>query len=272
MGKMILGIVKTLLVLFVGACLLLYLLQGRMIFFPQPTSPATLSRYAAHEINLRHGDVTLTGWFFKDRVDANHPLIIYYGGNAEDVSLNFADLNHFSAKSFLFMNYRGYGQSQGHPSERSFFDDALFIFDQIIDSEGIDPSHVVLMGRSLGTGVAVHVAAKRRVGGVILVTPFDSLVSVAKAHYPIFPVKWLLRHRFDSAELAPDINAPALFLTASDDVIVPPRFAENLRRVWGGPTTAIRVEGTGHNTIETSPSYWDAVNVFLSSFARLSGI
>jgi len=266
---MLLGIVQVLLVLFVGANLLLYLFQGKMIFFPQPTAAVNLSRYADSEIRLQHGDVTLTGWFFEDRIDADHPLIVYYGGNAEDVSLNFADLGHFAAQSFLFMNYRGYGQSQGRPSEHALCDDALFVFDQVIASKGIDPSHVVLMGRSLGSGVAVHVAANRRVGGVVLVTPFDSLVNVAKAHYPIFPVRWLIRHRFDSAALAPGIAASALFLTASHDRIVPPRFADNLQGVWGGPTTAVRIQGTDHNTIETSPDYWEAVNAFLSADSRL---
>jgi len=266
---MFFGIVKVLLLLFVGFSLLLYLFQGKMIFYPQPTAPANLARYAASEIRLQHGDVTLTGWFFKDRIDADHPLIVYYGGNAEDVSLNFANLDRFAARSFLFMNYRGYGQSQGRPSEQALLDDALFIYDQVLASAGIDPSHVVLMGRSLGSGVAVHVAAKRRVGRVILVTPFDSLVNVARAHYPIFPVRWLLRHRFDSAALAPSIAAPALFLTASHDRIVPPRFAENLRALWGGPTTAVCVEGTDHNTIETAPVYWKAIHAFLSADPQL---
>jgi hypothetical protein len=265
MLKMLIGIMKVLLLLFVGFSLLLYLFQGKMIFYPQPTASANLVRYADREIRLQHGDVTLTGWFFNNRIDADHPLVVYYGGNAEDVSLNFCDLDRFPAWSFLFMNYRGYGQSQGRPSERALFDDALFIFDRLIVSEGIDSSHVVLMGRSLGSGVAVHVAAKRRVGRVILVTPFDSLVNVARAHYPIFPVRWLLRHRFDSAALAPGITAPALFLSASHDRIVPPRFADNLLRVWGGPTTAFRIEGTDHNTIETSPVYWKAIHAFLSA-------
>lgn len=269
MGKTMVGILQVLVVLFVAFCLLLYLFQGKMIFFPQPTALANLSRYADREIRLQHGDVTLTGWFFEDRIDADHPLIVYYGGNAEDVSLNFADLDRFAAQSFLFMNYRGYGQSQGRPSEKAFFDDALFIYDQVLASEGIDPSHVVLMGRSLGSGVAVHVAAKRRVGRVILVTPFDSLVNVARSHYPIFPVRWLLRHRFDSAALAPGIAVPALFLTAANDEIVPPRFADNLQGVWGGKATAVRIEGTDHNTIETSPDYWEAVNAFLSTDSRL---
>lgn len=266
MIKMILETVKILVVFFAGASLLLYLFQGRMIFFPQPTAPENLSRYAGNEIRLHHGGATLTGWFFKNEIGPGSPLVVYYGGNAEDVTLNFADLGRFRNRSFLFMNYRGYGGSDGKPSEAALLADALFVFDHMLAAEGIDPAHVVLMGRSLGSGVAVHVAAKRKVGGIILVTPFDSLVNVARAHYPIFPVGLLLKHRFDSAALAPGITTPALFLTASDDQVVPVRFAKKLESVWGGPTTAVRVEGTDHNSIETSPVYWDAVNAYLSSY------
>ena len=266
---MLLGIVQFVLVLFAGTCLLLYLLQGKMIFYPQPTAPGIQARYAEHEIRLQHGDTTLTGWFFKGRIDADQPLIVYYGGNAEDVSLNFSDMDRFPVQSFVFMNYRGYGQSQGRPSEKALLADAVFILDHLIETEAIAPAHVVLMGRSLGSGVAVHVAAQRAVGGLILVTPFDSLVNVARAHYPIFPVGWLLRHRFDSASLAPDIAAPALFLTASHDQIVSPRLAANLQRVWGGPVTAVRVDGTDHNSIQASSTYWEAIHAFLSTGSGL---
>ena len=237
-----------------------------MIFFPQPTMPENQSRYAENEIRLHHDGVTLTGWFFKNEIGPGNPLVVYYGGNAEDVSLNFADLGRFNIRSFLFMNYRGYGGSDGKPSETALLTDALFVIDHMLATEGIDPAHVVLMGRSLGSGVAVHVAAKRKVGGVILVTPFDSLVNVARAHYPIFPVGLMLKHRFDSAALAPDIATPALFLIASHDQVVPVRFARNLERVWGGPVTAVTVDGTDHNTIETFPIYWEAVNAYLSSY------
>ena len=266
MIKMIVDILKLLLVFFIGTTLLLYLFQGRMIFFPQPTAPDNQSRYAEHAIRLRHGDVALAGWFFKHEIGPGNPLIVYYGGNAEDVSLNFADLERFNTRSFLFMNYRGYGGSDGKPSERALLSDALVVIDHVLEAEAIDPAHVVLMGRSLGSGVAVHVAAKRKVGGVILVTPFDTLVNVARAHYPIFPVGMLLRHRFDSAALAPAIDIPALFLTASNDQVVPVRLAKKLESVWGGPTTVVAVDGTDHNTIETAPVYWEAVNAFLSSF------
>ena len=265
---MIFAIIKIGLILFAVATGLLYLLQDKMIFFPQPTAADNRARYAEHQIRIQNGEVTLTGWFFKDRIGAASPLLVYYGGNAEDVSLNFADLGRFNTGSFLFMNYRGYGGSGGKPSEEALLSDALFVLDHMLAAEKIDPGHVVLMGRSLGSGVAVHVAAQRMVGGVILVTPFDSLVNVARAHYPIFPVRWLLRHRFDSARLAPHITAPALFLTATDDAVVPVRFAHSLETQWGGPATSVAVAGVGHNDIESSPVYWSAINRTLSDFQQ----
>jgi pimeloyl-ACP methyl ester carboxylesterase len=81
------------------------------------------------------------------------------------MSRSIFDLGRFNARSFLFMNYRGYGGSDGKPSEQALLSDALFVIDHVLAAEGIDPAHVVLMGRSLGSGVAVHVAAKRKVGG-----------------------------------------------------------------------------------------------------------
>jgi pimeloyl-ACP methyl ester carboxylesterase len=260
---MMLTLLKFGLILFVVATGLLYLLQDKMIFFPQPTAAGNRARYAEHELRIQNGAITLSGWFFKDRIGPSSPLIVYYGGNAEDVSLNFADLERFDTRSFLFMNYRGFGDSDGKPSQEALQSDALLVFDHMLAAGKIDPGHVVLMGRSLGTGVAVYVAAQRKVGGVILVTPFDSLVNVARAHYPIFPVRWLLRHPFDSAQLAPRIATPALFMTAADDAVVPVRFAHSLEKQWGGPVTSVSVAGAGHNDIESLPIYWKAVNQFL---------
>ena len=250
---------------FITITLLLYLFQDRMIFYPQPTLPANQMRYQAQAIRIDHGQVSLTGWLFKETIGPARPLIVYYGGNAEDVSLNFADLGRFAAGAFLFMNYRGYGDSQGRPSEGALVEDARFVLSEFTHRESIDPAHVVLMGRSLGSGVAVQVAARQAVAGVILVTPFDSLVNVARAHYPIFPVGLLLKHRFDSAALAPKLRVPALLLVAADDRVVPPRFAAALERAWGGPVRSVIIPGADHNSIETSPEYWKAINAFLRS-------
>jgi uncharacterized protein len=191
--KFMLELLKILIFGFICVGVLAAVFQGKMIFAPQPTAPEIKARFNHNEYHFENSGIRLSGWFFKDRIGPNTPLIVYYGGNAEDIFINFHELGKFNTGAFLFMNHRGYGDSGGSPSEKALFADALAVFDHVLETEGIDPQNVVLMGRSLGSGVAVHVASHRRVAGVILVTPFDSLTHVARIHYPFLPVKWLLR-------------------------------------------------------------------------------
>lgn len=256
-------ILKIIILLFLAVSFLLYLFQGRMIFYPQKVPRQTLNRYKAFEMILDHDGVALHGWFVKGRISKDQPLVVYYGGNAEEISWNMEEMKRYGIDSFLLINYRGYGNSQGSPSEKDLVADALFIMEHIIGRFQVNPEHIVLMGRSLGTGVAVQVAAKQKVGGVILVTPFDSLVNVAKTHYPLFPVNLLLRHRFDSVSLAPKIDIPALFIMGSNDLIIPNRFSEYLAEKWKGAKTLMLIKGAGHNDIEAHNAYQEAIIEFL---------
>ncbi|MGD9097034.1 MAG: alpha/beta hydrolase [Desulfobacterales bacterium] len=243
---------------------LLYFFQDALIFFPQPTPLERRTRFESHAYRVTHAGVDLHGWFVRGTVTAEKPLLIYYGGNAEEISVNLADLDQFGAGAYLFMNYRGYGDSGGKPSQAALCGDAVHILDQVARHEKIPPEYMVLMGRSLGSGVAVHVAAQRRVRGVILVTPFDSLTNVARHHYPIFPVRLLLKHPFDSRALAPAIHTPALVLIGSRDAVIPNESSFNLVRAWGGPVETVVIEGAGHNDVHLDRRYWSAIQQFLS--------
>ena len=244
---------------------LLYVFQDTLIFFPQPVPPQNREPFAEYALTLIHEEKQLQGWYIPGKVSENCPLVVYYGGNAEEVSGNLWDLARLEAGAYLFMNYRGYGDSDGKPSQKNLCRDALYILDTLAAREHIPLDHIVLMGRSLGSGVAVHVAAQRRVRGVILVTPFDSLLNVARRHYPILPVRFLLKHPFDSAVLAPDINIPALVLIGQQDTIIPEQHAIRLAQLWGGPVDTLTIDGVGHNDIQLKPRYWKALNSFLST-------
>ncbi len=187
----------------------LYFFQDALIFFPQPTPPNSRGQFESHAYSVVNAGTHLKGWFVRGAISAERPLLVYYGGNAEEVSANLGDVARYKAGAYLFMNYRGYGDSDGKPSQDALCRDALHILDHVAHQEKIPLAHMVLMGRSLGSGVAVHVAARRRVRGVILVTPFDSLLNVARHHYPFLPVGLLLKHPFDSFSLAPAIQKPA---------------------------------------------------------------
>ena len=133
----------------------LYFFQDSLIFFPQPTPPESREKFARHAYAVNRGDVDLHGWFIRGKVTADKPLVIYYGGNAEEVSVNLWDFERLTAGAGLFINYRGYGGSGGRPSQASLCQDALFFLDHVAASENIPLAHIVLIGRSLGSGVAV---------------------------------------------------------------------------------------------------------------------
>lgn len=245
--------------------LLLYVFQDALIFFPPPVPPPNRAALAEYAVSFDHDGHQLQGWYVPGTIRGERPLLVYYGGNAEEVSGSLLDRPRLKAGAFLFMNYRGYGDSGGKPSQKALCRDALSILDTMTARENIPWAHVVLMGRSLGSGVAVYVASRRSVGGVILVTPFDSLVRVARHHYPFLPVGLLLKHPFDSAVLAPDIKAPALVITAGQDEIIPAPRSARLARLWGGPVQTVVVDGHGHNDLQLDDAYWDAINRFLHS-------
>lgn len=264
MGGLLIGAA----IVVLGGFSLLYCFQGAMIFFPQPLSETGRNAFAPHEIRIPRGDVELHGWFVRREITDANPLIVYYGGNAEEVSGNLWSIERFENHALLFMNYRGYGDSQGRPSEPQLFEDALHILDTVMAENGIDPSHVVLMGRSLGSGVAVHVASRRPVRGIILITPFDSLVAVARRHYPLLPVGLLLRHRFDSVSAAPMIQTPVLNLVAERDEIIPRSSSIRLADQWGGPVRTVIIEDATHNDIESYDAYWAEIRAFLKEVSR----
>jgi len=248
----------------------LYFLQDRLLFFPQPLSEARRAQIvqrfpAVREVFIKGADQTrLQAWHVPGAPGA--PLIVYFGGNAEDVSGMIGDaVSRASGTGWLLVSYRGYGGSEGSPSEAAISADALLWHDYAVAK--LKPGKLVVFGRSLGTGAAVFVASQRKIDAVILVTPYDSMVAVAKHHYPLVPVGWLLKHRFDSAERAPGIAAPLLCIAAGQDQVIPVAHARRLFDAWGGPKRWIEIENAGHNSTDGAPVFWQSITAFLEKSA-----
>lgn len=255
----------------IGLPLAAYLAQDWLIFYRQPLPEARRAEVArrfpaVEQITLATPDgERLHAW----RVRAAGPLVLYFGGNAEEVSWMLEAVGdpvrgETPGVGWLLVDYRGYGASSGSPSEKALVADALQLYDHVSKLPGVDPRRIFAFGRSLGSGVAVALAAERRLGGVVLVAPFDSLAAVAKRHYPYLPVDWLLRHRFDSIARAPGIEAPLLCLVAARDRIIPAVHAERLFAAWGGPKRHIVLGGADHNSTDGAPGFWPSIRAFLA--------
>lgn len=260
----------------VAFAFLAYFMQDRLLFLSQPLAADELGAIAARNPSaqevrlLADNGVTLHGWFLKaaKQATARAPLLIYFGGNAEEVSWLLGEAPRFAGWSLLLMNYRGYGGSGGRPGETALYGDALRAYDYALAREDVDAARIILMGRSLGTAIAVHVAARRSVRAVLLVSPFDSMTELARHHYRFLPVSWLLRHRFESLADASQIDAPLLALVAERDSVVPVPRSQRLYEAWRGPRTWRQIKGADHNDISDRPEYWKAIGEFLAA-ARL---
>ncbi|MBI2768765.1 MAG: alpha/beta fold hydrolase [Burkholderiales bacterium] len=233
------------LVFYLGLCALLFFFQRSLIYFPQPRS-ATAAATIALPIDRNQVLVTV-------RPHAGPDAVVYFGGNAEDVSSSLATLAAaFPSHALYLLHYRGYGGSAGTPSEAALYADALALFDKVRAEHG----NVVAVGRSLGSGLAVRLASVKPVARLVLITPYDSIQELAAQQFPYFPVRWLLQDKFESWRYAPLVNAPTLLIAAEHDEVIPGASTRALQgRFRPGIAALTVVPGAGHNTISADASY-----------------
>jgi len=251
---------------YVAIAALVWLAQERLIFMPVGVAapPRAPAGWRLEKVAITATDgVRLAGVLLLPPA-ARPPLVIYYGGNAEETTASASQAHAtYGERALLLMNYRGYGESGGKPGEKALIADALEIFDWAAARPDIDRARIGLHGRSLGTAIAVPVAAARAAKCVVLTSPFASALDVAAEIYPWLPVSWMLRHPFDSGRLAPRIASPALILAGDADTIIPKRHSDRLAAAWGGPVERESFAGFGHNDLDLNPRYAQAIRAFL---------
>jgi pimeloyl-ACP methyl ester carboxylesterase len=232
--------------IYIALCLALFVAQRSFIYYPQPKS-------------ISDNDPTLTLNMDGERIlvatrrGVGPDAIIYFGGNAEAVSYSLPALaDAFPDRSIYAMNYRGYGGSTGKPSESALIADALSLFDRV----HVDHPHIIVLGRSLGSGVAIHIASERPVERLVLITPYDSLLTVAAGQFHFFPLRWLMLDKFESWRYAPKVAAPTHLIAAQNDEIIPAASTEALyKHLPQSLATLTVIPDVGHNTISESQEY-----------------
>lgn len=244
-------------IVYLAVCVYVYLNQRAFIYFPQRGVLYTGEK----PIEIRSGEITLRGWVLNEGCDE---AVIYFGGNAERPEAGIPDFKRiFSSQTVYLINYRGYGESGGSPSEEGFYADALAIYDHISQN----CTKVSVIGRSLGTGVATYLAVERDVDRLVLVEPFDSMVSIARAAYPFFPAGLMLKDRYDSAGRAGSITSRTLFIIAGKDEIIPRWSTEKLISEFDREILEVVViEEATHNDIGSFPQYYRVLGEFVTSF------
>jgi uncharacterized protein len=252
--RLSLVLVAVALVGYAAVCGALYAGQRALLYYPTPESQSTHAR--AVRIPTRGAELKV--WHVES---SGERALLYFGGNSEDVGWNVdAFAAAFPNTDVYLVNYRGYGGSTGSPSEPALLADAEAVFDHV---RGRHP-RVAVIGRSLGSGVAVHLAGVRDVSKLALVTPYDSIARVAQRHFPIAPVAWLLRDTFDSFGKAAKVRAPVLVLLAEHDRVIPRARTERLVTAFRPGQAEVRtIAGTDHDSIASSPDYRSALAAFL---------
>jgi pimeloyl-ACP methyl ester carboxylesterase len=254
-GKTVALLLGTVAALYLLLCAWVYATQRGRIYFPTPE----VDHPGAEALWLESQGERIKVW----AVSRPGPrALIYFGGNADDAA---AHIDLFAAAlpehSLYLVNYRGYGGSSGRPSESGLAADARAVYDHVRKAH----PHIAVVGRSLGSGVAVCLAGERPVERLVLVTPFDSLVNLAKTYFGWLPVGLLLQDRYDSARRASDVRLPVLVVIAGEDEIIPRARSLALAASFRPKQVqVVIVPGVGHNTLDASPRYLGAVRAFLA--------
>jgi pimeloyl-ACP methyl ester carboxylesterase len=234
---------------YVGLCGVMFFMQRSMIYMPTPTT-------AAHDAALVL-DVPGARLRISSRPLAGPKAVLYFGGNAEDVAFTVPELaDAFPDRAIYALHYRGYSGSGGSPSEAALRSDAKAVFQMVHDSH----ADVVVIGRSLGTSLAIQLAAEEPVSRLVLITPFRSILEIAKRVVPLLPVRLLLRDPYESWRYAPRVTCPTTIIAASHDEVVP---AVDTRRLFEefnpGVATFVMIDKSNHNSVSGEPLFWEAL-------------
>lgn len=229
-----------------------YFAQRRLIYFPDT------ALYWPHEAGLNNvWAVTTKGGDGSEFITwhspaaPGRPTLLYFHGNGGGL-INRAERIRMFAKAGFgvhMMSYRGYSGGKGSPSEAANIHDALSAYGQLVRDVNVKPSDIVVYGESIGTGVAVQIAAEREVGAVVLEAPYTSLADIGKAVYPFLPVELLLRDRYDSKAHIAKIRAPLLIMHGTHDNVIPPNFGRALFDAAPNPKTLTLIANAGHSDI-----------------------
>ena len=244
---------KIVIIIYIVSCIGIYFVQRSLIYHPSSFANKIgkiITIKNDQNINILAANTN------KSKV------IIYFGGNAENVNYSISDyINNFSEYAIYMMNYRGFNGSGGSPNEKNLIADANKLFDLIEKNY----TEIIVIGRSLGSGIAIQLAAQKQIDKLVLITPFRSLLDIAKRQYWFFPVNILLKDKYLSYQFAPKIKAKTLILIAGEDEIIPPENSIKLVNYFSNSLPEYKIfKGENHNSLSNNIQFYPTMQNFIN--------
>ncbi len=245
------GILGILLAVYAGLCLMLFLMQSRILYQPHREYA-----YTPKDVGLDYEAVTLqttdgqsiTGWYIPAAAGNGQWTVLFCHGNAGNIShrLDTLELFYELGLNCLIVDYRGYGQSSGRPTEKGTLLDIKTGWNWLVDQKKQSPARIILFGRSLGGSVAAIVAQEVAPAGVVLESSFTSFVDVGQNYYPFLPVRWFARFDYNTLDAVKHLQCPVFVVHSPDDEIIPYEFGKQLFEAANEPKLFRELKG-GHN-------------------------
>lgn len=250
-------------ILYSGIIAYMAAFQRRMLYLPEKQVGAPeqygLSGFKEGFIKTSDG-LSLQIWYRP--AQRNMPTILYFHGNASHIGNRSGIYSALAGKGFgvLALSYRGYGKSEGSPSEQGLYADGRAAISFLTESQNIPANNILIYGESLGTGVGVQIAGEYPVGGLILQAPYTSIVNRAAEIYFYIPVKLVMLDRFDSIGKIKLVRSPLLIIHGEQDETIPKRHGETLFAVANSPKHSVFFPDAGHNNFDSSAIAGEVLN------------
>ncbi|NGX43678.1 MAG: hypothetical protein K940chlam7_01978 [Chlamydiae bacterium] len=232
--------------------LFLYLVQRQLIYFPESfaPSPAEAGVPEMQVVELQTSDGLILKAWYRRPTNPLLPTLVYFHSNAGHIGYRAGIVKPFLNEGYgvLLLTYRGYSGNPGKPYEEGLYTDARAAM-EFLKREGFVDQRTVLYGNSIGAAVAIQIATEYPVGAIVLQSPFTSLADVGQYHYPLFPVKWFVKDKFNSMTKREGIDVPIFILHGNDDRIIPPMFSRQLFEALPEPKHIEYIPNRGHNDL-----------------------
>ena len=243
--------------------------QDQLLFQPSSRLLATPEDagmpYETVHLNTEDGE-TLHGWWIP-APDVSRGTLLFFHGNAGNISGRLESVQQFHqlGLNVLIVDYRGYGQSTGSPSEEGIYRDAAACWRYLMETKNFAPQRIIVFGRSMGGGAATWLAAREQPGSVILESVFTNVPDIGAQHYPFLPVRALATNQFDNESRVSQIDAPTLFIHSRKDRVVPFELGQQVYEAAAEPKQFLEIEG-GHNDgfLVSEEQYLQAIDDFLA--------